>query len=218
MFASNRSGGLIQLHLLDLAGGGETVQLLEIREATVPVSWSPDGDTLFYYFVDEEGDRDIHGYSFRDGTTRPLLATPADERAPVVSPDGRWLAYLSDESGRPEVYVSAFPGLDVRRQVSRGGAVEPLWSRDGDELYYRSSDLKVVAVPFGATPTLELGPPQALFDDTFQRANFLNPLYAVGPDGRFLMVSGGEQAATGVRLQVVLGFADEVHRLVSAQQ
>ncbi len=219
-FASNRAGPVYQLHVLDVDGGGEPMLLLDTTGVSLPISWSSGGETLFYYYYDTgaETGRDIHAYSFSDDRAVPIRPTPADERAPVVSPDGQWIAYLSDESGRFEVYVLSYPDLEVRRQVSRGGAAEPAWSPTGDELYYRSSNQTMMAVAFQATPTLAIGSPQVLFEDAFVREEFLTFAYDVGADGRFLMVTEGGDAETTVNLQVVLGFADEVDRLVSAQQ
>ena len=217
-FAS-RQTGIFQVYTLDLTTGDEAAQLLETDHPALPVSWSPDGRTLFFYVVHPETRRDIYAYSFDDATATPFLVTAASERSPMVSPDGRWLVYLSDESGIHELYVASLPNLDGKRQVSRGGAVEPNWSRAGDELFYRSAAGAMVAIAFQSTPTLGLGPPQELFADVFRRDNFMNTFYDVSPDGRFLMLSESESSLpTGVHLQVVLGFADEVHRLVSAEQ
>ena len=161
--------------------------------------------------------RDLYAYSFDDERITPLLVTPADEWRPMVSPDGRWLAYASDASGSHEVYVGSLPGFDVTRQVSRDGGTEPSWSAAGDALFYRSGNEAMVAVPFSATPALSLGRPQELFRYEFRRDPFGNTGYDVAPDGRFLMLRETEGSQL-VQLQVVLGFADEVHRLVSAQQ
>ncbi len=207
------------MYTLDLTTGDEAEQLLETDHAALPASWSPDSRTLFLYVVHPETRRDIYAYSFDDETAAPLLVTAASERSPMVSPDGRWLAYLSDESGTHELYVASLTNLDGTRQVSRGGAVEPNWSRAGDELFYRSAAGAMVAIPFQSTPTLGLGPPQELFADVLRRDAFMNTFYDVAPDGRFLMLSESESSPTTVvRLKVVLGFADEVHRLVSAEQ
>ena len=192
--------------------------LVETNESAIAGSWSRDGGTLFFYLVDPATNRDLYAYSFDDGRITPLLVTPADERTPMVSPDGRWLAYLSDKSGRFEVYVSALPGFDVTRQVSRDGGAEPDWSAAGDELFYRSSGGMMVAVPFRSSPELILGRPQELFRDEYLRDQFGNTIYGVAPDGRFLMLSETAASARTLQLQVALGFADEVHRLVSAQQ
>ena len=216
-FGSNRTGAQ-QLYTVDVSATDGAVLLVETNGASIPGSWSRDGGTLFFYLVDPETNRDLYAYSFDDGQVTPLLTTPADERAPMVSPDGRWLAYLSDVSGQLEVHVSSLPGFDVARQVSRDGGFEPSWSAAGDELFYRSGAGAMVSVPFRAEPELTLGRPQELFRDDYLREEFGNTSYGVAPDGRFLMLREAEGSEQTVQLQVALGFADEVHRLVSAQQ
>ena len=215
-FTSNRSERF-QLFTVDVSSADPAVLLVE-AEGTITGSWSSDGGTLYIYVLDPETNRDLYAYSFDDERISPLLTTPAEERGPMVSPDGGWLAYVSDTSGRFEVHVSSLPDFEVTRQVSRDGGTEPSWSAAGDELFYRSSDRTMVAIPFSSTPELSLGRPELLFRDSFVRDPFGNTGYDVASDGRFLMLSEVETASQPVQLQVVLGFADEVHRLVSEQQ
>ena len=214
-FSSNRTGQF-QIYVTPADGSGTADKLFDADQLTIPVSWSPDGETLFFYSAETATRRDVHAYSFEDGNVTPVLSSSADERASVVSPDGHWLAYLSDESGTHQLYVASLPALDVRRQVSRSGAAEPVWAPTGDELFYRSRDATMVRVSFRSTPQLEIGREQVVFDDPFRRDEFLNPSYDVGPDGRFLMLMVID-APTIARLQVVLGFADEVGRQFLAQ-
>ena len=216
-FSSNLTGQF-QIYTANISGSGGAVPLAETDKASLVGSWSQDGATLFFYQVDPETNRDLYAYDLDDGRVTPLLVTPADERTPMASPDGRFLAYLSDASGRFEVYVSSLPAFEVTRQVSRDGGAEPSWSADGDELFYRSDVGAMVAVPFRSAPELSIGRPQELFGDEFLREEFRNTSYAVSPDGRFLMLSADEASARTVQLQVALGFADELHRLVSEQQ
>ena len=216
-FSSNRTGRF-QMYTADISGSGGAVPLAEADKPRVIGAWARDGATLFFYEVDPETGRDVYAYDLDDGRVTPLLVTAADERAPMVSPDGRFLAYLSDTSGRFEVYVSSLPGLEVTRQVSRDGGTEPNWSAAGDELFYRSDAGAMVAVPFRSAPELSIGRPQELFRDEFLRDQFGTANYAVTSDGRFMMLSAGEGAARSGQPQVAPGFADELHRLVSEQQ
>ncbi len=95
----------------------------------------------------------------------PLLQTPFGEQNPEVSPDGRWLAYSSDESGSDEIYVRPFPDIDAggRWQVSTGGGVQPLWARSGQELFYRNGEA-VIAVSIDTDPSFTQGNPEVMFE------------------------------------------------------
>ena len=150
-----------------------------------------------------------------DGTRRlePLLTTRYSEGWPTLSPDGRWLAYQSDESGRFEVYVRAWPGLGSKVQISQNGGTEPAWSRDGRELFYRSGG---GAEPWLVAAAVEAGPPLRVRSRTplFSVASyeFATPHrnYDVFPDGSFVMVRQGlpGQQAEVVYLQNVLALLD----------
>jgi hypothetical protein len=139
------------------------------------------------------GGRDIYGVHLGvDTTLVPLVVTPYDEMAIALSPDGRWLAYQSDETGRLEVYVRPFPNTgDAKERVSGEGGTAPLWARNGRELYYLRGDNMMMAVTVTTNPTLEFGEPRELFrvsEPLMQiGAQYYTP-WDVGPDGRFMMV------------------------------
>jgi Tol biopolymer transport system component len=138
--------------------------------------------------------------------TKVLLEGASRERAAMFSPNGRWMAYASDESGRFEVYVTPFPGPGPRTPVSTDGGVEPLWSRDGRELYYRENDRLMAADFRGAADTI--GRPRVLFEGRFEKTAGMGgdtANYDVAPDGRFVMVRRKHlQAPTTI--QVVLNW------------
>jgi eukaryotic-like serine/threonine-protein kinase len=122
-----------------------------------------------------------------DTAVKPLLVEPAFTLSIALSPDGRWLAYTSNQSGQYEMYVSSFPDMNSRRMVSNGGGAEPRWSRDGRELYFVSGGkLVAVAVPPGSSFTP--GAPRALFSLEGYRRARNHPQYDVAPDGRFVMI------------------------------
>jgi hypothetical protein len=125
---------------------------------------------------------------------------------PRLSPDGRWLAYVSDESGVIEVYVRAFPGPSGKVQVSLGGGSEPLWSPDGRQIYYRSKRA-VLAARVSTAPTFSVTSRRRLFEGPFAT----NPVHAnfdVSPDGRrFLMI---EPTGGGAQVIVAQNWANEV--------
>jgi hypothetical protein len=142
------------------------------------------------YYVDLNGDRKL----------TPLIQSPANETAAVLSPNSKWLTYISDESGRFEVYVTAFPGPGGKWQVSNGGGYSPSWSADGKHLYYTSGD-KLMSVPIQNVDTFDFGAPAAL-------PLHLNEFAAVGPPASgeripaLKSVTGGESHP----LEVVLNW------------
>jgi dipeptidyl aminopeptidase/acylaminoacyl peptidase len=124
------------------------------------------------------------------------VQTSADEREGQFSPDGRWVAYVSNETERDEVYIRLFPGPGGKWQVSTNGGVDPRWRRDGHELFYVAPDGKLMAVAIEVEPdgrTVSPGAPVALFPTRFATGANVSvgfnsrPQYAVAPDGRFLM-------------------------------
>jgi dipeptidyl aminopeptidase/acylaminoacyl peptidase len=179
--------------------------------------WFPDGTGLLATQDGEATARDVWLVPVAGGAARPLLNGPFDERSPRVSPDGRWLAYSSDESGRFEVYVVRLPGMDRRAQVSVGGGDRPVWGARGAEIVYRSADGQVTSVRFspGAGGGNGIGRPVALFPDTFGAASGRTSHvdYDVDPDGsRFLMIDSQVQETTA-ELGIVLNWFEEVKRL-----
>jgi serine/threonine-protein kinase len=146
-FSSDR-GDNSDVYVRRVDGGGPAELLRDEERDIWEVTYSPDGEWLVYRVGGEDGDRDLYARRMGVDSAVPLVATGYDETSPAVSPDGRWLAYTSDESGRPEVYVRPFPNTnDGRWLVSAGGGQEPVWAHSGRELFYRGSgDLMVVEV------------------------------------------------------------------------
>jgi serine/threonine-protein kinase len=141
-------------------------------------------------------------------------ASEAKERQGTISTpmvtDGKWIAYTSDESGRFEVYVRPYPGPGQRHQVSTAGGEEPLWSADGDELFYRYGR-RWMAVPIQAKPDFSAGKPQALFEGPYPNVPGLS--YGVARDGRFLVVRETEGSRLANQINVVLNWFEELRRL-----
>ena len=186
-------------------------------------SWSPDGTHLAYWDYPRPtnqsaivGDRDIGVFSV-GGELSPVTDTPFNERSPRFSPDGRWLAYVSDESGRDEVYVQPYPGPGLKATVSTAttGGTEPVWSPDGRELFYRTLDANdLMTVEIEYQPNFMAGTPVRLFAGPYRRWDPLvgAPNYDVAPDGeRFLMLMPAELSTT---VSVVLNWVEELKRLV----
>jgi serine/threonine protein kinase/Tol biopolymer transport system component len=188
-----------------------------------PDSWSPDGKVLaFQRLAEKDGSCceiwtltiDANG---KPQEPRPFLASRAGQ--PSFSPDGRWLAYISYESGLPQVYVVPFPGAGGKWQVSTSGGTEPRWSKAGHELYYVSAS-SLIAVPYSVDKnSFQPGKPQTLLADGLeQRAPFTS--YDVTPDGQHFVVfqfPGGKMTAAS-QPTVVLNWLDQALRLVADGQ
>jgi Tol biopolymer transport system component len=159
------------------------------------MDWSPDGRVLLYRTLDPKTGFDLWSLPL-DGSRKPnpVLQTRSDESAAQFSPDGRWIAYQSNETGQFEIYVQPFPSLDGKFQISANGGAQPLWQKDGKELFYIGLDDRLMAVPIQLTPdgkTMQFHAPTPLFltrvGGALQSAGTVQQ-YAVSPDGeRFLM-------------------------------
>ena len=145
------------------------------------------------------------------GPPRVVVATAADERNARLSPDARWIAYNSNESGSFEVYVQPFPTTGAKWQVSKGGGQQPQWRRDGRELFYIASDRKLVGVAVGAGSDFATGEARALVDtriSAWDRSN-QGTQYAVTADGeRFLVNTASD---TTVPITLVLNWTAALH-------
>ena len=151
------------------------------------------------------------------GTPTPLLVSPRSERNPEVSPDGRWLAYESDESGRFEIYVRPFPSVDAGRwQISNTGGTRPAWARNGRELFYVSADAQMMAVSVSRDSgnAFTYGRPTALFSTSALYTGLSGRTYDVAADGRFLLVKQppGAGATENQAIVVVENWIDEVRQ------
>jgi serine/threonine-protein kinase len=212
---SNREGtGSIFWQMADGSGGEERLST-GAQVADTPGSFSPDGQFLAFFRTDPKTQRDIWVISLKDKKRSPFLVTPATEGAPRFSPDGRFIAYVSDESGRPEIYVQPYPGPGGKWQISTDGGIEPLWNPTGRELFYRIRN-RVMAVPITTQPTFSAGRPSMLFEGEYLASPFpaTGVTYDVTRDGqRFLMVKETPQASD-IRINVVANWFEELKRLV----
>jgi serine/threonine-protein kinase len=174
--------------------------------------WSADRQWLIFRVGGggAEG-RDIYARrSGSDSAVIPLLASPADEYAPALSDDGRWLAYVSDESGRAEVYVRPFPAVhDGKWQVSTTGGSEPVWAHSGRELFYRNGANQLMAAAIASGSRLPIGEQHALFDAGQFAAEGIHADYAVSPDDRRFLMIRQEPNPTGA-VVVVFNWLQEI--------
>jgi serine/threonine protein kinase len=205
-------------------GSGEDEKLASaLNRALIPLSWSSDGKTL----VTKEGtpntSSNIGSISMEgDHKLGVLLQEKYDEDQPEISPDGRWMAYTSNESGRGEIYVRPFPDVNKGRwQISTAGGDSPLWSRNGREIFYRSGDV-VMAVAVGADPTFKTGKPETLFRGMYISWSALEGhTWDISLDGKsFLMMkevasTNKQAAAEGPRkINIVLNWFEELKQRV----
>jgi serine/threonine-protein kinase len=210
-FTSDRDG---QRNLFRIAADGselEPTRLTTSRYEQSPSAWTPDGEWLLYEEI-AASRNDLLRLSLKDNKSLPWLQTEFDEGTASISPDGQWVSYVADQSGRPEVWVRPYPGPGAPIRVSSDGGQEPIWSRSGNELFYQSGDALMSAEVVGRGTSLEFKAPRALFRGGFVPFDANVPrTYDVGKDGRFLMI----REAPGVRpasLVVVLNWFEELRR------
>jgi Tol biopolymer transport system component len=198
--------GKYNIHSISTDGSGKGERLTQGPNPQAPTSISPSGDTLFFEESDPSTGRDLWELSLSRKEARPLVKTRSEERFGALSSDQRWFAYQSNDTGRPEVYVQAYPGPGVKRRVSSDGGTSPFWSRTGRELFY-STATAMLSVQILDGEDLRLGPTVRLFTLTALDA----PARATSADDqRFLTV----QAHPSSQLNLVENWFDELRRLV----
>ena len=194
VFASSREGGQWGFFSKRADGTG-AVDLLIQGETSgffMPYSWSPDGATLAFGYVATGADIGVLSME-DDRDWRPLFEAEANEFTPAISPTGEWIAYVSNQSGEYQVYVERFPDLGGRVQISTDGAETPVWSGDGNELFFRRRrDGATMVVPVETGPTLNPGSAQVLIEQNYSRRTGYHVNYDYDSDGqRFLMIKAG---------------------------
>lgn len=166
--------------------------------------WSPDGATLVFTEYHPDSGADIWLFDRATERAAPFVRTRFNEYAAVFSPDGRHIAYVTDESGRPEIVVVSFPDAIGKRQISTDGGTEPVWSRSGLELFYRSGDrLMRVDVSAGIA---HAGIPTTLFEGRFEPGTVTLANYDVSADGATFLMVRADAAAPASSLRVTLGW------------
>jgi Tol biopolymer transport system component len=230
-FRSDRMGPQ-QIYLGDL-NDIRNVKPLTAGPFDVPSAWTPDGkELLFTRGVSSlGGNTDIYAVSIdTPDKPRPIVATPADERFPELSPDGKWLAYVSDEASTAALYVQPYPGPGPRVTIS-SRAQEPAWSKSSNELFYRepvgpAQPPALIAIPFTvANGTFVPGKPVELFrQQALGGGTTVRATYDVSRDGRFLFNQGSPDAAAErirkifpASLRFILNWTDQVQRALESR-
>jgi serine/threonine protein kinase len=199
IFYSSVSKGVFQIYAKAADGSSSERLVLESADATAyPRSVSPDGRYLVYERRQNQNEPGDHIWALPlsgDGKPVPIVQDALDERAPTVSPDGKWLAYQSNESGRPEIYITAFPAGGAKWQVSSNGGTTPKWRRDGKELFFLDPLDNIVAVDVNTSgKAVKLGAPHTLFQAVGIQRDF-GP-YDVSADGKKFLINSGLKEGT----------------------
>ncbi|HZN02112.1 MAG TPA: hypothetical protein VFD06_00855, partial [Candidatus Polarisedimenticolia bacterium] len=200
--------------------GAETRLTSGLGRSLTATSMTPDGRWLIFSGIGgASGGENMIWRVPLDGAGKPEpMLAPADRlQNGQISPDGRFMAYSSGISGRPEIYVMPFPGPGPSRQISIGGGYEPLWSRDGRELFFQyQTSLMVADIAPGAV--FKAGQPRRLYEGRYRTSANGNTPWSISPDGkRFLRIQQAQPDVAIDRIDVVLGWGDQLKRLAAAR-
>ena len=191
------------------AEGAEKEKLLFKPPSFTPLDdWSRDGRYLFYDVIDwKRFHFDVWVRDLSAGASRPVLQGAFGESGARLSPDGRWLAYESTETGTQEVFVRSFPESTERRQVSIEGGNQPRWRGDGKELFFVSPDRKMMSAEVRTAPRLEIGTPRALFQTRILPVTEARNQYDVTADGQRFLVNSARPEDAAIPVTLLLGWA-----------
>jgi serine/threonine-protein kinase len=190
-------------------GSGSEERLTTSANSQMASSWTPDGHTLVFIEFDPISGADIWTVATDgDRAPRPLIKTPFLERAPAISPDGKWMAYQSNESGRFEIYVVAFPQGDRKRQISTEGGFSPIWARNGRELFYQTGTA-LLATSIVTQPEFIAERPHEIFKGRYEGTFDISP-----DDQHFLLLKSQTQEASATQVNLGLNWFDELKRLL----
>jgi serine/threonine-protein kinase len=211
-FASGQ-GGTQGIMVKPVDGSRNEELILATDKPFYPISFSPDGRQLILNRVGGVGDGDIFIFDLeKRGEPRNLFNSDTYEYEGMISPDGRFIAYGSNETGRQESFVISYPEMIGKWQVSNKGALNPMWSPDGRSIYYISSQGKMTATPVRTSPAFSLGHTRDLFDVTqMVLPNNPTPNFDISPDGkRFIMVRNTGYNSSTTAFNVILNWGKEL--------
>jgi Tol biopolymer transport system component len=204
VFTSTRQP--IGIYVKDTAGAGQEELLLKGEEGSAPIDWSSDGKFILYFTTSAKTGLDLNVLpTTGDKKPFPFLSTTFNDDHGAFSPDVRWVAYTSNESGRDEVYVQPFPATGGKYRISQNGGTQPAWRGDGRELFFLAPDSTLLAATINTAKGFEADIPQALFNSGAVSFTNNKRQYAVAKDGRFL-VNLPQQRSAPTPLTVVVNW------------
>jgi Tol biopolymer transport system component len=223
VYASSRSGGTPNLYWQRADGSGDATRLTTSPNAQLLGSWHPTGRVLAFQesrpqtgfdllILPVEGDE---ASGWKPGTPTVFLGGPSAEQQPRFSPDGRWLAYESNESGASEIYVRPFPGPGGKIPISTGGGTTAVWSRARHELLYLAPDGRIMTVPYTAAgDAFQAEKPRVWSETPIQVRPILGASFDLHPDGERVAMAPGTGAISGpTHVTLVFNFFDELRRM-----
>jgi Tol biopolymer transport system component len=215
VWASNRDSVITNLYQKAANLAGEESLLWKSNYSKIPTDWSRDGRFIIYHQSDPKTKFDVWVLpATGSGEAKPFLVVQmdADEVAGTLSPDGRWLAYASDASGRFEVWAQSFPGGSSKRQVSTSGGNHPRWRQDGRELFYYAADGKLMAAPVRSGESFKVDAAFPLFEFRAETLYAMFAPYAVTRDGQRFLINAVVDVEPNAPLTVVVNWAAGVKR------
>ena len=222
VYSSRENRGKYNLWWIRADGGGNAQRLSESKSPQFAGAWRPDGKVLAFSQDNSGTNMDImtlriegdEKSGWKPGEPQPFLNSPSSELEPAFSPDGRWLAYESSESGSYEVYVRPFPGPGGKWQISTGGGVLPKWSRNGKEIFYRTTDNKIMVASYsGKGDSFHADKPQLWSPGQFTELGLFTYNFDLHPDGKrfaVLKAPGTGKAAAVNKVSFIFNFFDEL--------
>jgi eukaryotic-like serine/threonine-protein kinase len=198
--------GVTDIGLIAASGTGGHTVLLANGASNTPTHWTPDGRAILYQSIGPNRIDTLLLPLAEPRTPKLVLQSQFNEEQAQLSRDGRWIAYASDESGRPQVYVQDFPALTQKWLISANGGADPQWRADGGELFFLAPDHKLMAVPIKRDTTFEPGIPLPLFQTRVTGLTDVRTHYQVSADGQRFLVNTVDAADRGAPIQVVVNW------------
>ncbi len=213
VFSWFQAGSKLGLYEKPASGAGKEEPVLQMKGEGLPLDWSADGRYLLFETRDA-GEKPKLWILPLFGERKPLrlLGTPFSEDLGAFSPDGKWIAYVSDESGRREVYVQTFPISTAKWRISTNGGTQPRWRGDGKEIFYVAPDNRIMAVAVKASSSFEVGIPTALFQIGMEFGTGYRHQYAVTRDGERFLVIRAATTQEARPITVVLNWESELKK------